>query len=179
VIHLSVGDTPPAFHKDQWVDLAPELGGPNAALESVERITDVWSLPTSSGKNGHGAEFPLALPGRCIALASAAGDLVLDPFLGSGTTALAAMRLGRRCLGFDISEEYVALARSRVAAQRKLAELSASEAAMLEAQLDLEIAGPDKPANAAVSPPVPGSTSGQLAGTRPPRELVPAAPSML
>ncbi|MBA3890828.1 MAG: site-specific DNA-methyltransferase [Gemmatimonadaceae bacterium] len=84
--------------------------------ESAEKITDVWCLPTANGKNGHGAEFPLALPGRCIALSSDPGDLVIDPFLGSGTTALAALDLGRRCVGFDISEQYVALSRARVAA---------------------------------------------------------------
>jgi DNA modification methylase len=52
--------------------------------ESVEKITDVWCLPTSTGKNGHGAEFPLALAGRCIALTSRKGDLILDPFGGGG-----------------------------------------------------------------------------------------------
>jgi DNA modification methylase len=60
--------------------------------ESVEKITDVWCLPTSTGKNGHGAEFPLALAGRCIALTSRKGDLILDPFVGGGTTALALSR---------------------------------------------------------------------------------------
>jgi DNA modification methylase len=80
----------------------------------VRPITDVWSIPTSSGKTGHGAEFPLALAARCIALTSCEGDLVLDPFVGSGTTALAAAALGRRCLGYDISEPYVQIAEQRL-----------------------------------------------------------------
>jgi len=84
----------------------------------MQKITDVWCLSTSAGKNGHGAEFPLALPGRCIALSTEPGDLVLDPFIGSGTTALAALELKRRCIGFDISDAYVRLANERVAAAR-------------------------------------------------------------
>jgi hypothetical protein len=115
ILHLAVGPRPPLFQKREWQGLNPEIGGPNEPLESRERITDIWSLPVSQGKNGHGAEFPLALPGRCIALSSREGDVVLDPFLGSGTTALAAMRLGRRCIGFEISEQYVQLAAKRLA----------------------------------------------------------------
>jgi DNA modification methylase len=115
VLQLSVERTP-LFKKAAWQELPPHLGGAHLQYESAEKITDVWSLPTSTGKNGHGAEFPLALPGRCIALSSDPGDLVLDPFIGSGTTAL-----GRRCLGFDISEVYVRLAEDRLAAARATA----------------------------------------------------------
>ena len=119
ILHLAVGSTPPLFRKSEWQMLTPDIGGPNEPLESRERITDVWSLPVAQGKNGHGAEFPLALPGRCISLASREGDVVLDPFLGSGTTALAAVRLNRRCIGFEISEEYVRLAQARLAQEAK------------------------------------------------------------
>lgn len=115
LLHLSV-DRTPLFDKSEWQALDPKLGGPNLLYESAERITDVWCLPTSTGKNGHGAEFPLALAGRCIALTSRQGDLVLDPFIGSGTTALAAEELGRRCVGFDISEQYVSVAKQRLEA---------------------------------------------------------------
>ena len=143
ILHLAVGDTPPLFNKAAWPDLDLELGGPHPTLESTKRVTDVWSLPTSSGKNGHGAEFPLALPGRCIALASDAGDLVLDPFIGSGTTALAAMRLGRRCIGFDISDRYVQLAERRINKQRERQQQAALESAAQAAQLQLEDDAPD------------------------------------
>jgi len=94
LLHLSI-ERAPFFDKRAWQNLAPEFGGPNMLHESAEKITDVWCLPTSTGKNGHGAEFPLALAGRCIALTSRKGDLVLDPFIGSGTTALAAVRASR------------------------------------------------------------------------------------
>lgn len=115
ILHLTAGSTPPLFQRAAWRMLTSDIGGPNEPLESRERITDIWSLPVSPGKNGHGAEFPLALPGRCIALSSREGDVVLDPFLGSGTSALAATRLNRRCVGFEISEQYVKLAKARLA----------------------------------------------------------------
>jgi DNA modification methylase len=113
VLHLAVRRTP-LFNKAAWQQLPVHLGGRNSRYESSEKITDVWCLPTSAGQNGHGAEFPLSLPGRCIALSSKEGDLVLDPFIGSGTTALAAMELNRRCIGFDISAEYTCMAIERV-----------------------------------------------------------------
>lgn len=113
LLHLTVGATP-FFDRASWQTLGSKYGGPNLVLESAERITDVWCLPTSTGKNGHGAEFPLALAGRCIALTSRVGDLVLDPFVGSGTTALAAAALDRRCIGYDISERYIELATRRL-----------------------------------------------------------------
>lgn len=108
----------PLFKKSAWQALPQRLGGPNPQYESPEKITDVWCLPTSPGNNGHGAEFPLALPGRCIALSTDPDDLVLDPFIGSGTTAVAAAELGRRCVGFDVSDEYVRVARERIDAAR-------------------------------------------------------------
>jgi DNA modification methylase len=112
VLQLAVDK--PLFNKAAWQALPQRLGGPNPQYESTEKITDVWCLPTSPGNNGHGAEFPLALPGRCIALSTKPGDLVLDPFVGSGTTAVAALALGRRCVGFDVSDEYVRVAKQRV-----------------------------------------------------------------
>jgi DNA modification methylase len=115
VLHLSVGGTP-FFDRSAWQQLPIHLGGPSPGHESPQKITDVWSLPAAPGNNGHGAEFPLALPGRCIALTSRENDLILDPFVGSGTTALAAIELNRRCLGFDISDEYVQIARDRIEA---------------------------------------------------------------
>jgi len=75
----------------------------------------VWDIPPESAKRvGHPAPFPIALAERVIHLYSYAGDVVLDPFCGSGTTCLAAQRLGRRWVGYEINEEYCALARRRV-----------------------------------------------------------------
>lgn len=113
ILHLSLQRTPD-FYKDSYTQLAPELGGRNVRFEA-EKMTDVWCLPTTAGQDGHGAQFPLALPGRCIALTTRAGDLVVDPFVGGGTTSIAAAMLGRRSIGFDISESYLRTAREKVA----------------------------------------------------------------
>jgi hypothetical protein len=115
ILHLSAGTTP-YFNKSVWAGLDKRLGGWNAPYESAEKITDVWYLPTANGTNGHGAEFPISLPGRCISLTSKRGDIVLDPFVGSGTSAIAAIELDRLCIGFDTSQTYLERARSRVKA---------------------------------------------------------------
>ena len=111
VLHLSLQRTP-LFNKDAYLALAPKLGG-KQSCES-EKLSDFWYLPTSAGGNGHGAQFPIQLPGRCIALSTQKGDIVLDPFIGAGTTAIAAAVLGRKYIGFDISDEYLNLAAKRV-----------------------------------------------------------------
>ncbi|WJZ17133.1 Modification methylase DpnIIB [Corynebacterium guangdongense] len=111
VIHLSVQRTP-KFHKNAYHDLPVELGGKTASEPG--KVSDSWLLPTSSGRGGHGAQFSLALPGRCIGLSSDEGDLVLDPFMGSGTTAVSADRLNRRWLGFETSETYAKIVASRL-----------------------------------------------------------------
>ncbi|RIK37702.1 MAG: hypothetical protein DCC55_23495 [Chloroflexi bacterium] len=64
---------------------------------------------------GHPAPFPVALASRVIELYSYVGDVALDPFCGSGTTCVAGQRLGRRWVGYDVSEEYCELAWARVA----------------------------------------------------------------
>lgn len=115
ILHLSAGTTP-YFNKDGWTEVDRRLGGWNAPYESPEKLTDVWYVPTANGTNGHGAEFPAALPGRCISLTTKPGDLVLDPFVGSGTSALAAMELKRLCVGFDTSQTYLDTAQNRIRA---------------------------------------------------------------
>lgn len=77
---------------------------------------DVWSMPAESARRvGHPAPFPVELPEQMIRLYTYEGDLVLDPFMGSGSTLVAASRLGRRYVGYDLDPEYVDLARRRVA----------------------------------------------------------------
>jgi DNA modification methylase len=71
----------------------------------------VWNIPSVRANNDHEAKFPLELPRRIIQLLSEPGDIVLDCFVGSGTSALAAIREKRRFIGVEISPEYVALAR--------------------------------------------------------------------
>jgi DNA modification methylase len=82
--------------------------------EFMEATTDLWELPTESAQRvGHPAPFPVELPRRLIELYTYPGDLVLDPFMGSGSTAVAAVRTGRDYLGFDTDPEYVAAATAR------------------------------------------------------------------
>jgi len=78
---------------------------------------DVWSMPTESAKRvGHPAPFPVELPEQLIRLYTFENDLVLDPFMGSGSSLVAAARLGRRYIGYDLDPTYVQIARDRVAA---------------------------------------------------------------
>ena len=75
----------------------------------------VWSFPSVRQNDEHEAMFPLELPTRLIRLLSEPGDTILDCFVGSGTTALAAARLDRRYIGIDIDEQAVVTARDRLA----------------------------------------------------------------
>lgn len=86
--------------------------------EFMEATTDLWEMaPESANRVGHPAPFPVALPHRLIGLYTYRDDLVLDPFMGSGTTAVAAVRTGRHYVGYDTDPAYVAAARARVAAE--------------------------------------------------------------
>ncbi|MGI8810103.1 MAG: DNA-methyltransferase [Acidimicrobiales bacterium] len=86
--------------------------------EFMEATLDVWRMPPESARRvGHPAPFPVELPRRLIELYTYRGDLVLDPFLGAGSTAVAAIRTGRRYCGYDTDRAYVELARQRVAAE--------------------------------------------------------------
>jgi len=95
-------------------------GLPHRATITADRYMaatlDVWELPPERATRvGHPAPFPVELPEWLIDLHTYEGELVLDPFLGSGSTAVAASRLGRRFVGYDLDPAYVELARRRVA----------------------------------------------------------------
>jgi len=92
------------------------------ADEFMDATLDVWELaPESATRVNHPAPFPVELPQRLIDLYTYRGDVVLDPFMGSGTTAVAAVRTGRHYLGYDTDETYARAARERVAAEAKAA----------------------------------------------------------
>jgi DNA modification methylase len=87
--------------------------------EFVDATTDVWDIAAESATRvGHPAPFPVELPRRLIELYTYRGDLVLDPFMGSGSTAVAAVRTERAYVGFDTDADYVARAKARVAAEQ-------------------------------------------------------------
>ena len=120
---------------------------------------DVWSIPPESARRvGHPAPFPVELPEQLIRLYTYADDLVLDPFMGSGSTLVAAARLGRRYVGYDLDPAYVDMARQRVAAEgspttgdvpseigdlaaRKLAERELTEAGFVITARDVKVPG--------------------------------------
>jgi site-specific DNA-methyltransferase (adenine-specific) len=107
------------------------------ADEFMDATLDLWELaPESATRVGHPAPFPVELPQRLIDLYTYRGDVVLDPFMGSGSTAVAAVRTGRHYLGYDTDEAYAKAARKRVAV----------EVAALPAE---PVARPDKAVDAA------------------------------
>jgi DNA modification methylase len=86
------------------------------AEDFMNLTLDVWSIPPESAKRvGHPAPFPVELPEQLIRLYTYEDDLVLDPFMGSGSTMVAASRLRRRYVGYDLDPAYVELSRQRVA----------------------------------------------------------------
>jgi len=92
--------------------------------EFLELTKSIWKFNTESAKKvKHPAPFPVELPRRLIELYTFKGDVVLDPFIGSGTTGIAAIQTGRNFVGYDISKEYVDIANKRIkdsTAQQKL-----------------------------------------------------------
>jgi DNA modification methylase len=95
------------------------------------RRSDTFIITEASEKNGHPCPKPIGvwtkIMGRCSVLST---DIILDPFMGSGTTGVAAVQLGRKFLGFEISQEYCGIANKRIEAARKgvtVNELSAGQ----------------------------------------------------
>ncbi|MGC8737192.1 MAG: DNA-methyltransferase [Candidatus Hydrogenedens sp.] len=83
--------------------------------EFLEFTKSVWSFSAEQAtKVGHPAPFPIELPYRLIQLYTFEGEVILDPFIGSGQTAIAAIRTARHYVGYDINESYVNLANKRI-----------------------------------------------------------------
>ena len=86
------------------------------AGETVETRNprSVWTIPSEPFRGSHYATYPTELARRCIQAGSREGDTVLDPFMGSGTTGLAADRMHRHCIGIDLDERNVPMAHERI-----------------------------------------------------------------
>lgn len=103
------------FSKDMFT--RRNLGGKSTISknEFLEFTKSVWAFAAEPAtKIGHPAPFPVELPYRLIQLYTFEGEIVLDPFMGSGQTAIAAIKTGRYYVGYDISQEYVKLAERRI-----------------------------------------------------------------
>tara|TARA_B100001029_G_scaffold152552_1_gene135674 strand:+ start:445 stop:1224 length:780 start_codon:yes stop_codon:yes gene_type:complete len=91
---------------------------PDRYKSQYKNPTDVWKIPIVSGnspeRTSHPAQYPEKLIERIIKASSNNGDIVLDPFVGSGTTAVVANKLNRRYIGYDTSKEYIATAKERL-----------------------------------------------------------------
>jgi len=86
--------------------------------EFMESTLSIWNInPARAKKIGHPAPFPVELPKRFINLYSFKDDLVLDPFIGSGTTAIASKLLQRNYVGYEINKEYIEIANKRLRAE--------------------------------------------------------------
>ncbi|MCL5027683.1 MAG: site-specific DNA-methyltransferase [Bacteroidetes bacterium] len=104
------------FSKDSFSRASKGKESTISKDEFLEWTKSVWTFPAVSAKKiGHPAPFPEELPNRLIKLYSFKQDVVLDPFLGSGTTSLAAIKNGRNYVGYDTNKKYVELADKRVA----------------------------------------------------------------
>jgi site-specific DNA-methyltransferase (adenine-specific) len=83
--------------------------------EFLDATVSIWDiLPESARRVGHPAPFPVELPQRLIELYTYKGDLVLDPFVGSGSAAVAAVETGRHFVGFDLDPAYLEIAERRI-----------------------------------------------------------------
>ena len=81
----------------------------------IEWTKSIWSMSTESAKRiGHPAPFPEELPFRLMQLYSFKDDIILDPFMGSGTTAIASLKNGRKFIGYETNKDYVKLANERI-----------------------------------------------------------------
>ncbi len=107
------------FDRARSVKLRAAEGLPHESTLMTEDFMaltlDIWSIPPESARRvGHPAPFPVELPEQLIRLYTFTDDLVLDPFMGSGSALVAAAHLGRRYIGYDLDETYVETARRRV-----------------------------------------------------------------
>ena len=104
------------LYKNVWKKQGGSRRNDITKKEFVEWTNGVWTFPGQSkkGAGGHPAPFPVELPKRCIKMFSFIGDTVFDPFLGSGSTLIAAGQLKRKGIGVDVDKDYCDIAISRI-----------------------------------------------------------------
>ena len=101
--------------KKQYYFDAEAISTPKSDRSGYIRKGSVWTFNTASLSEAHFAVFPEDLPAHCIKAGSKEGDTVLDPFMGSGTTALVAQKLGRKWIGIELNPEYIEIIKRRTA----------------------------------------------------------------
>lgn len=109
------------LYKNTWKKTSGSKKSDVTRDEFMNWTNGIWTFNGESKKKiGHPAPFPLELPKRCVKMFSYVGDTVLDPFMGSGTTVIAAAMNGRAAIGLDIDKGYCKLAQQRVQAVPEL-----------------------------------------------------------
>lgn len=112
------------LYKKDWKKSSGSRKSDIAKKEFIEWTNGVWNFMGESKKRvGHPAPFPVELPRRCIKLFSFVGDIVLDPFLGSGSTLLACLQTDRKGIGIDIDRKYCELAKKRLITEGQINQL--------------------------------------------------------
>ena len=113
--------------------------------EFMEATIDLWDIPAESAvRVGHPAPFPVELPQRLIELYTYKDDLVLDPFMGSGTTGVAAVRTERHFIGYDTEQIYVDGAKERIDDERRRKEATPVERPRLRVTPEVDVGADTK-----------------------------------
>ena len=115
--HIFLFSLKPRYYFDH--EAIQEKAAGSQPNEEFRNKRDVWTINTAQSGEAHFAVFPTRIPELCIKAGTKEGDTVLDPFMGSGTTALVAQKLGRKWIGFELNDKYAELI-SRKTAQGEL-----------------------------------------------------------
>lgn len=121
------------FDEQAWRD-SDTVG--NRSATEPENLRTVWEFNSAPGKDAHGAAFPIELPARCATLTTDRDDIVYDPFMGSGTTAVAASKLGRPWVGSEIAEDYIKITEGRLDTETTKDWTKHSSTSLVESSLD-------------------------------------------
>lgn len=113
------------FSKGDYSRYSPNKQNTITKEQFLEWTKSIWIMNAESARKiGHPAPFPEELPYRLIQLFSFKDDVILDPFIGSGTTGLSALKCGRRFVGYEINKDYLKLANKRINDFRNQVEIS-------------------------------------------------------
>jgi len=116
------------LYKKRWKKTSGSRKSDIIKDEFIKWTNGLWTFSGESKKKvGHPAPFPIELPKRCIKLFSFVGDIVLDPFMGSGTTLITAYQNNRKGIGIEIDKSYCELAKKRLINEAKIEEQSLFE----------------------------------------------------
>ncbi|MEW6609450.1 MAG: site-specific DNA-methyltransferase [bacterium] len=112
------------LYKERWKKISGSKKSDISKKEFMDWTNGVWTFMGESKKRiGHPAPFPVELPRRCIKLFTFVGDTILDPFLGSGSTLIAACLTNRKGIGLEIDKNYCEIAKQRLISEAKINQL--------------------------------------------------------